>query len=379
MTIPERNCFMTTERDYGIDLLRILSMLMICLVHILGQGGILNNPGVEPRIHRVLWFFECIAYCAVNCYALISGYVGLNARHRFANLLSLWLQVLFYSFGIALIYRNVLQGDMSRIQLLGYMMPVAHNKYWYITSYFGMFFFLPLVNSGVQALPKHRIRSILLALMVLFSCLPRLLNLDPFSIKSGYSPLWLLFLYLLGAYIKRYAVPSKTWPGCLKWIGVYLLSTLVTWVYTIGPERVIHSDRTSDIRFALLNYTSPTMLLCAISLLLAFANLPPVRRKIIKKLILLITPATLSVYLIHTHPVVWEKIVRGCATRFAGLPLPGMLLGILFSCFLLFTVCVCIDILRLALFRLVGVQPYCERCERMLLRFLNPPAKQDRG
>ncbi|SFU65807.1 hypothetical protein SAMN04487886_10913 [Clostridium sp. DSM 8431] len=31
------------SRDYGIDLLKILSMFIIVLLHVLGRGGILNN------------------------------------------------------------------------------------------------------------------------------------------------------------------------------------------------------------------------------------------------------------------------------------------------------------------------------------------------
>lgn len=31
-----------TKRDYGIDLLRVVSMLMVPMVHILGQGGVIG-------------------------------------------------------------------------------------------------------------------------------------------------------------------------------------------------------------------------------------------------------------------------------------------------------------------------------------------------
>lgn len=31
-----------SKRDYGIDLLRIVSMLMVPMVHILGQGGVIG-------------------------------------------------------------------------------------------------------------------------------------------------------------------------------------------------------------------------------------------------------------------------------------------------------------------------------------------------
>lgn len=36
----------TNDRDYGIDLLRILSMILIAILHVLGQGGILSH--VQP-------------------------------------------------------------------------------------------------------------------------------------------------------------------------------------------------------------------------------------------------------------------------------------------------------------------------------------------
>lgn len=34
------------ERNYGIDLLRLVLMYMVCILHTLGQGGVLNacNP-----------------------------------------------------------------------------------------------------------------------------------------------------------------------------------------------------------------------------------------------------------------------------------------------------------------------------------------------
>lgn len=31
------------ERNYGVDLLRIISMYLVIILHVLGQGGILSN------------------------------------------------------------------------------------------------------------------------------------------------------------------------------------------------------------------------------------------------------------------------------------------------------------------------------------------------
>ena len=54
---------------------------------------------------------DSCAYCAVDCYGLISGYVGVNGKFRPARLLELWLQVFFYSFGLSLIH--ILTGEKT--------------------------------------------------------------------------------------------------------------------------------------------------------------------------------------------------------------------------------------------------------------------------
>ena len=38
----------TREFNYGVELLRIVSMLMVIILHILGQGGVLESCPVSP-------------------------------------------------------------------------------------------------------------------------------------------------------------------------------------------------------------------------------------------------------------------------------------------------------------------------------------------
>ncbi|MBQ3005393.1 MAG: acyltransferase, partial [Clostridia bacterium] len=92
------------ERNYGIDLLRIVSMLMVVTLHTLNFGGILHN--VEPFSFKYYfnWFLYLGAYCAVNCYGLIAGYVGYGSKSKYSNLINLYLQTLFYSLFSAILY-----------------------------------------------------------------------------------------------------------------------------------------------------------------------------------------------------------------------------------------------------------------------------------
>lgn len=79
------------KRNYGIDFLRILSMLMVVFLHVLLQGGILGAAKPNSINYWTAWFLEIACYCAVNCFALTSGYVMCRSRPKFSRLGGLWL------------------------------------------------------------------------------------------------------------------------------------------------------------------------------------------------------------------------------------------------------------------------------------------------
>ena len=85
------------KRNYGIDLLRIAAMCMVVILHIVGFGGVLTNAKTLSANYEAALFLQIATYCAVNCYALISGYVGLNSKFHYTNIVILWLRVVFYT------------------------------------------------------------------------------------------------------------------------------------------------------------------------------------------------------------------------------------------------------------------------------------------
>ena len=132
------------QRNYSIDALRILSMFMVVTAHALGQGGILDvldETGAFFARREAAWILEIAAYSSVNCYALISGYVGINARYRYSNLALLWLRVVFYTVGITLFFFLVVPGATGIKELIQSFFPVTYGDYWYFTSYFALFYF----------------------------------------------------------------------------------------------------------------------------------------------------------------------------------------------------------------------------------------------
>ena len=87
-------------RNYGLDLLRMVAMLMVVVLHILGKGGVLSACEPLSGQYELLWLLEIAAYCACNCYALISGYVIVDSKFRYSSIIALWLRIAFYTVGM---------------------------------------------------------------------------------------------------------------------------------------------------------------------------------------------------------------------------------------------------------------------------------------
>lgn len=129
-------------RNYGIDLLRILSMIMIAVIHVIKRSEISTSLPLLSLSSATIWLLEIAVYGAVDCYALISGYVSYGRNtHKYANLLYLCLQALFYmviSTALMLVFDRQSVGMMD---ILVTLFPFAYNTYWYFTAYFCLFSF----------------------------------------------------------------------------------------------------------------------------------------------------------------------------------------------------------------------------------------------
>ena len=111
------------NRNYGIDLLRLVSMLMVVTLHTLGHGGVLNMAAERAASGRVTnyaiaWLFEILAYGAVNIFVMITGYAYAKSKYKFSGLFVMWLQVFFYSLGIYLYLTKVWKPFMYKSEEL---------------------------------------------------------------------------------------------------------------------------------------------------------------------------------------------------------------------------------------------------------------------
>lgn len=351
------------SRNYGIDLLRIVSMFMVVILHVLGSGGLLDATGEMLNHNRALWLLEIFCYCAVNCYAIISGYVGYKSKFKFTNIVMLWLQVFFYTFLINCLFWLFKFQSISFVSLKSAFLPVMNRDYWYFTAYFIMFMFIPILNVVLEKFDKKQMGVILGGCFVLLSVVPTILMLDPFNLMEGYSFGWLMYLYLIGGYIRKYNLFSKD--RCFNYIIYYICLALFTFLSKIGLE-FLSMKITGEIRYNMMfiKYTSPTILLCAIFLVVAFSKLNVKR---IAKLITFFAPLAFSVYLIHNNPLILNKFWSQYFIFLKDMNILFMIFGVFLCALCVYFVCSFIDFIRLKLFKFLKIKDKLLKLENKYL------------
>ena len=84
-----------------------------------------------------------------------------------------------------------------------------------------MYLFLPVINKGIESLNKNELKLVVMSILGIFVIWRDYKNpkKDIFRLKYGYSVLWLLSLYLTGAYIGKYYV---IYSGLKKYIYCFI-------------------------------------------------------------------------------------------------------------------------------------------------------------
>ena len=331
-------------RNYGIDCLRIISMMMVVVLHILGQGGVLGDSVRSVSHYQSAWFLEIACYCAVNVYGLISGYVGYGKAHNMAGFIRYYLQVIFYTIITTVLFGLVYHEMISGGKLLETIFPFAYGVYWYYTAFFCLFLFMPFLDKLVYSLDRREAKKMIFLLYLVFSILQAVFNREFAGTEYGYSFLWLAIMYLTGACIRKFN--TKYFENNWYNLAGYFMSVLFTWFLLMGIEFKLS-----------ISYTSPMIVLCAVLLLLFFRDLRISVRT--GKVIVGISTVAFDVYLIHQEPLIREAFIIGSFRGFLSMEPIVMVLAVLASSIAIWLVCSLIGRLRIMLFSVIKVDKLC--------------------
>ena len=277
---------------------------------------------------------------------MATGYIMCRHVFKYARIFKLWRQVVGYSLVLAVIAWIVLPaGSVGWRDWAGAAMPITFNRYWFFTEYVALFFSIPFLNKMLSVL-THRERNVLMASgFGILSALPFFAGSDLFIIQWGYSYVWFLYLYLLGACLALGDVKKGMATG-------WLLTALIVGVLgsaggaIMGPILTARFGGGARVAELAYSYASPTLLLEAVALLLLFAKID-LRSERIQKVIGLVAPSIFVVYIVHSNPVFrrlteWKTCFHGLIDFGEW----GVIGGTIVLSILIFTGIVFVDILR---------------------------------
>lgn len=353
-----------TGRNYGIDALRIIAMIMVPILHIIGHGGMLSAVTPFSANYYVVWLIKAFACCAVNCYGLISGYVGYGRKFRYSNIIYLCCQVAFYTLIITGIFAVFVPDSVGIKTIIKAVFPFASGPYWYFNSYFCMFFFIPFFNMLLEKTEKLWLDRLIITILLIFSVLPTIVQTDMTKADYGFSPVWLALLYMTGGYIKKYNLAAKI--SRFKSLFGYFCCVLAGWLIELG---ITYFMGASDNRSYFLEYTSPAVLMSAVFLLLFFANLRV--NGFWVKFIGFFAPLSFSVYLIHDNLLIRNQFITDSFIGFASMNPALMLLSVIATALAIWFVCSLIDKIRLTIFNALKIKNLSVRAESFFAEKIN--------
>lgn len=363
------------KRLSNMELLRVLSMLMIVLLHLMDKTEALTDVGSDRLIYYTGWILMVICRTGNNCFVLISGYFSKESKFRLGKLLHLYVQVLFYSVTLALLM-TVLRVELTSNRWLAVVLPITHREYWFATVYIGLYCLMPYLNMMVSRFKKKELEKMLIVLGILFSVIPTFFYANGWMGESGAdSIVWFSFLYLLGAYVRNYGqemIEKYKAKVKLYFWGIIFIVPLVRFaVILIGED--------TEIAVKALNilYSSNSLpILCASLLLLLIFSSVRIENSRLSKAINWVGGLTFGIYLIHNNKnlshYLWEK----CKVHywFAERGNIFAVLGILLAVFM---ACGIVEWLRQWLFKVLKIDKLIDMIAMMLEKTAHKVFKDD--
>lgn len=294
------------RRNYGIDFLRVILMLLIVFAHLYSYTGINKSLPFLSLKWMFTWFTFSATVSAVNCYVIITGYYMSRTCYDLYKIIKLWCKVLFYSVFVSMLLFIFGNLNISFGMVLNAFFPVLRKEYWFFTMYILLFLFIPFMNVAINNMSK-KMHKIMVCIILIFFYIEPLFSVVfyQYDLTKGYGIIIFVTLYIIGAFMARCEdeiIVKKRYSALLLLVsmGMMFLSKIILQLIvdrfglTLGTGLLYHHDSI----FVLIN---------AIALFELFKQIE-ISNPVIQKYIRWVSPSVFAVYLIHEKPAVRKLI-----------------------------------------------------------------------
>lgn len=206
-------------RNSILELFRFFLIYGVCVLHLLYYGvGLIGLGRTDVQASYENLLLMVIVLPAVNCFMLISGYFGirLNMKKLFVMLTQCWMvyaatMVLRYGVGL-------FGGGNFHIADLIHIFPVSTKVWWFMTEYITIMLLSPIINEGLSRLNRCTFLVVLIGLGFVSS-----IGLYVSLNHTGSDLLGMLFIYLLGRYMRQEGAEQSRRSAMLIWMASSIL------------------------------------------------------------------------------------------------------------------------------------------------------------
>lgn len=343
-----------TKRQNNFEALRILAMFMIIVLHYLDKGGVLTSTAQPFTAESyAAWLVESFAIVAVNVYVLITGYFMCESSMKLSRVLQIICQVWWYALLVPIVLGVCGFVDIRSFTLydiLQFVFPVHMKHYWFVTAYVILMLFVPFLNMGIKYMSKKQLAFTTICMSV-YQMLPKsVLPVKFTDDDAGNGVLWLICLYLIAAYIRKYGIPFFS--SLKRSLCCYIGGSLCIFASMLVMRQVYF---TLDAFGESLNFGYHyNHILCLFASVALFYTIKhwTLQEGTVSHLIGKIAPYTFGVYLLHEHVLVryqWVKWLHVSPSS----NLLAFVGNLLWKCLLVLVIGLILDWIRAMIFSVV--------------------------
>lgn len=204
-------------RASGIELCRVLAMLMIVTGHFVGQGGLASAHADST----CLQLFGSGARWAVNLFLVIGCWFMVDYKFKAERIARLYLTVLFYAVPLTIL--AVVLGNPTTKDVLRGLTPFFGRPLWFVSAYISLALVAPWLKSAFRL--TRRSLGILVAMLTVI--MPGICTLPDPQMCYVVDVCYFLFVFVLLGFLKPLLASSGKYRHVALVAGIVLYSMLV--------------------------------------------------------------------------------------------------------------------------------------------------------
>ncbi len=338
------------DRIYGLDLYKILGMLLVVAFHFSFHGNVIVNCAQELSFNWIVLAVARIFGAVCNCaFMLISGYFLYRKNFNVRTVFRLWLQVWFYSvvFGTVCVISGTEQ--LTAGSLIKMVFPFTSNQYWFFSTYIVIYLIFPFLNKCIDGLSRKQHQAAIVLGLILVPLFATFAG-ERWTIGTNSIEIFIV-LYFVGAYFNKYDVCVSAGKS-----AVMAASGMILEILSLFGMRIVYRlTGINDVTYFVWDQNKIFPVLTGIALFLLFKQ---IRVRHIR-MIPFLSSSVFGVYLLHdgwAKGFLFGRLFDDSATYDTNLLLPQMILAVC----TIFAAGILIDKVRIRIF------------ERPVLKMLNP-------